>query len=188
MQVPFVWKVLTGVATVVALLYLRTLPSRSDLSVLAIADTRIPESIQAEHEAIHEALVAATQVSGEVGRAATALAEVLHPHFVREEQIALPPLGLLAPLAARADIPAIDLAESLAMSDSLRQELPRMMEEHVRIRAAVEELRRVARAGRAVQPLQLADDLALHAKTEEEVLYPAAILVADLIRARRSAR
>ena len=84
MQVPFVWKVLTGVATLAALLYLRTLPSRSDLSALAIAATKIPESIQAEHEAIHEALVAATQVSGEVGRAATALAEVLHPHFVRE--------------------------------------------------------------------------------------------------------
>jgi hypothetical protein len=188
MQVPFIWKALTGVATIAVLLYLRTLPSRSDLSALAIAATRIPESIQAEHEAIHQALIEATQLSGEVGRTATALAEVLHPHFVREEQIALPPLGLLAPLAARANLPAIDLAESMAMSDSLRQELPRMMEEPVRIRAAVEELRRVAQAGQAIEPLELADELALHAKTEEEVLYPAAILVGDLIRARRSGK
>ena len=31
------------------------------------------------------------------------------------------------------------------------------------------------------------DPLALHAKTEEEVLYPAAILVGDVIRARLGA-
>ena len=60
---------------------------------------RIPESIRVEHEAIHEALVRATKAPGSVGAAARELAAVLHPHFVREEQIALPPLGLLAPLA-----------------------------------------------------------------------------------------
>jgi hypothetical protein len=52
----------------------------------------------------------------------------------------------------------------------------------------VEELRRVAQAGQAIEPLELADELALHAKTEEEVLYPAAILVGDLIRTRRSGK
>ena len=31
---------------------------------------------------------------------------------------------------------------------------------------------------------RLANDLALHAQTEEELLYPAAILVGDIIRAR----
>lgn len=31
---------------------------------------------------------------------------------------------------------------------------------------------------------RLAEDLALHAQTEEEVLYPTAILVGDIVRAR----
>ena len=31
---------------------------------------------------------------------------------------------------------------------------------------------------------QLAETLAVHAQTEEEILYPAAILVGDIIRAR----
>ncbi|HET8624249.1 MAG TPA: hemerythrin domain-containing protein [Gemmatimonadales bacterium] len=149
------------------------------------ATIAIPKSIQAEHEAIHSALVEATQATGRVGAAAKALAEVLHPHFVREEQIALPPLGLLEPLAAGGRPPDSDLAAVRAMTDSLRRELPGMLEEHKQIRAAVEGLRRAARAAHASKYERLADQLALHAQTEEEVLYPAAILVGDLIRARQ---
>jgi hypothetical protein len=53
----------------------------------------IPKSIRVEHEEIHSTLAEATKAAGAVGVAARELAQVLHPHFVREEQIALPPLG-----------------------------------------------------------------------------------------------
>jgi hypothetical protein len=142
----------------------------------------IPGSVEAEHRAIHSALEAATGAPGRVGAAARELAEVLHPHFVREEEIALPPLGLLAPLAA-GERPA-ETATALAMTDSLRRELPGMLEEHGRIRAAVEALRAAAEAERNASAVQLADHPALPARTEEAVFYPAAILVGYLIRAR----
>jgi len=142
----------------------------------------IPKSVQIEHEAIHAALVEATQRSGRVGAAANELAKVLHPHFVREEEIALPPLGLLAPLAA-GERPAEAMKIALEMSESLQAELPKMLEEHVNIRAAVEALRVAAKAEGAIEAERLAEELALHAKTEEEVLYPAAILVGMQIRA-----
>jgi hypothetical protein len=138
--------------------------------------------LQAEHHDIHEALVEATRAPGRVGAAAKELAAVLHPHFERENQIALPPLGLLAPLAA-GQTPA-GLEEALAMTDALRQEWPRMLEEHKQIRAATEKLRVAAREEKARAHEQLAEALAAHAQTEEEVLYPAAILVGDIIRAR----
>jgi hypothetical protein len=144
----------------------------------------IPESIRREHEAIHSALVAATHAPGAVGTAAKALAEVLHPHFVREEQIALPPLGLLAPLAAGDPLPEAAVSAAGEMTSALRAEMPRMLEEHVRIRSAVAKLRAAAVAAGAEAQVELADDLALHARTEEEVLYPAALLVGDLVRAR----
>ena len=147
---------------------------------------RIPGSIRAEHEAIHEALIEATAAPGAVGVAARELALVLHPHFVREEEIALPPLGLLAPLAAGA--PVRDPAEVLEMTDALARELPRMLEEHVAIRAAVEGLRAAAGAAGAWRFERLAEQLALHARTEEEVLYPAAVLVGEIIRARLKGR
>ena len=149
----------------------------------AAAMVPIPSSIRAEHQEIHQVLIEATQVTGPVGVAAKALAEVLHPHFVREEQVALAPLGLLAPLA-RGEMPE-GASSALAMSDTLRTELPAMLEEHKRIRAAVLELRKAATAAKAAKYVRLADQLAQHALTEEEVLYPAAILVGDLIRARQ---
>lgn len=142
----------------------------------------IPQSLQAEHTEIHHTLAAATRAPGRVGAAAKALAAVLDPHFERENEIALPPLGLLAPLAA-GETPT-GLQDALAMSDALRKELPRMLEEHKQIRAANEKLRTAAREAKASQYERFAEALASHARTEEEVLYPAAILVGDIIRAR----
>lgn len=151
----------------------------------AASPIEIPKSLQIEHEAIHSALVEATKAPGSVGLAAKELAQVLHPHFVREEQIALPPLGLIEPLAAGGRLPEAVVTEALAMTDALKSELPRMLEEHKTIRAAVEKLLLAARAEKAAKAEQLAEDLALHARTEEEVLYPAALLVGDLLRARQ---
>lgn len=142
----------------------------------------IPPSLQDEHHEIHEALVEATKVPGRVGAAAKELAAVLDPHFQRENEIALPPLGLLAPLAA-GQSPA-GMQEALAMSDALRKELPRMLEEHKRIHAATEKLLVTAREEKAAAQEGFAEKLAAHALTEEQVLYPAAILVGDIIRAR----
>ncbi|HET9251446.1 MAG TPA: hypothetical protein VFP58_04955, partial [Candidatus Eisenbacteria bacterium] len=89
------------------------------------AERTIPKSIQEEHEEIHAALVEATKAPGQVGAAARELANVLHPHFVREEEIALPPLGLLEPLATGKTIPAETMKTVLAMTDLLRAELPK---------------------------------------------------------------
>lgn len=143
---------------------------------------RIPESIRVEHEEIHAELVRATEAPGAVGVAARELAAVLHPHFVREEQIALPPLALLGPLSRGETSPAMRAV--LPLTDSLRAELPRMLEEHVKVRAATLHLGEVARAAGNEQVAHLADKLAVHAQTEEELFYPAAVLVGDLVRAR----
>lgn len=143
---------------------------------------RIPESMRVEHQEIHAALARATQLPGSVGQAARDLAKILHPHFVREEQIALPPLGLLAPLARGEITP--EMRAVLPMTDSLRAELPRMLEEHKAIRAATLHLGEVARARGNARVARLAEQLKLHAQSEEELFYPAAVLVGDLVRAR----
>jgi hypothetical protein len=140
----------------------------------------IPESIRVEHEKIHAELERATTLPGRVGAAARELAAVLHPHFVREEQIALPPLGLLAPLARGESDVAMQAV--LPMTDSLRAELPRMLEEHKAIRAATLRLGEAARADKNDAVIQLAEQLKAHAQSEEELFYPAAVLVGDLVR------
>ena len=117
----------------------------------------IPQSLQVEHRAIHEALEAAIKAPGRTGAAAREVAAVLGPHFKREDEIALPPLGLLAPLA-RGERPA-GMSEALAMSDALRKELPRMLAEHKQIRAATEKLRDAAREEKATVHEQFAEEL-----------------------------
>ena len=72
----------------------------------------------------------------------------------------------------------------LPMTDSPRAELPRILEEHAAIRAAAERRLEVARAESEARVTRLAGTLALHARREEDVLYPATVLVGDLVRAR----
>jgi hypothetical protein len=178
----------TSIALIASAWLVATSAQEEHSEAVMTNDIEIPESIRREHEAIHSALVAATEAPGRVGSAARALAEVLHPHFVREEEIALPPLALLAPLAAGATLPESTRATAGAMTSELRAEMPQMLEEHVRIRSAVAELRAAAESAGADAQVELADQLALHARTEEEVLYPAALLVGDLLRSRRPQR
>lgn len=147
-----------------------------------VTQSRIPESLRAEHAKIHDELVRATQARGAVGTAARELAGVLDPHFEREEQIALPPLGLLAPLA-RGEFTA-SMREVLPLTDSLRAELPRMLEEHKAIHAATLKLGKAAQAAGNIRVARFAEDLALHARTEEEFSYPAAVLVGEIVRGR----
>jgi hypothetical protein len=180
------FSIVTIALTAVALsLSLRALRA-GDLQTPQPAALAAPESIREEHEHIHAALVALTKVDGAVGKAATELAGALHPHFVREEEIALPPLGLLGPLAA-GTTPA-GIAEAVVMSDTLRKEMPRMLEEHKVIRAATERLMKTGQQAGHAGAQAFAAELAAHARTEEEVLYPAAILVGDVIRSRTGKR
>ena len=137
----------------------------------------IPKPLQAEHEELHAMLVKATQEPGAVGEAAREVARLLHPHFVREEQFALPPLALLAELARGGVTP--DMAEVLPMTQRLKAELPAMLAEHQQIVGALGKLRAAARASGLAEYERFADALVLHAQTEEQVLYPAAILVGE---------
>ena len=60
---------------------------------------KIPEAMELEHEELHEALRKATRIRGKVGEAAKQVARVLHPHFVRENELALPVIGIAKELA-----------------------------------------------------------------------------------------
>ncbi len=141
---------------------------------------QVPPALKADHEELHSQLAAATRAGGKVGEAAKAVAAVLHPHFVKEEEFALPPLGLLQRLAA-GRAPG-DVSEALAMSERVRRDLRRFLGEH---RAIVAALKRLARAGKQEhreEYARLADKVILHAQTEEQVLYPATILIGRFLK------
>ena len=64
---------------------------------------QIPQALVAEHQMLHADLVRLTLQRGKVGEAARTIATLLHPHFVKEEEFALPPLGLLIEIAEGGD-------------------------------------------------------------------------------------
>lgn len=140
----------------------------------------IPLPLQQEHEELHEQLRQATQAGGEVGDAATRLAKLMHPHFLKEDRFALPPLGLLRPLAL--GLVRSEMAGVLQLTDRLAAELPAMLAEHKTIVAALERLADAARHAGRTDIVEFARKLTLHAQTEEAVMYPAALLLGSIVR------
>lgn len=140
----------------------------------------IPHSLKVEHEELHATLHKATQETGALGAAATAVAALLQPHFIKEEEYALPPLGLLPDLAQGRVTP--EMKEVLRLTDKLKAELGQMLEEHKAIVIALDELIVVAQKTGKPEYVEFAETLKLHAQTEEEVSYPTAILVGEYVR------
>jgi hypothetical protein len=120
-------------------------------------DIRIPEPLKLEHQELHEELVRATKASGRIGEAAKAVAAVLHPHFVKEEEYALPPLGLLSALATGSATPPTDEVLTMTSTTALEPE-------------TCEAITRMLRA-ETTTPEDLFNS---HDLREEHVLYPMA--------------
>ena len=140
----------------------------------------IPESPKVEHEKLHAELIKATEAGGKIGDAAKAVAKILHPHFVKEEEYALPPLGLLS-LLAEGKVTS-EMGNVLARTDRLKTELSQMLGEHKAIVAALKDLSYAAKKEKKMEYTYFAEKLMLHVQTEEEVLYPAAILVGEYLK------
>lgn len=143
---------------------------------------KIPDSLRLEHEQLHAKLAEATRLSGRTGEAARRVAKILHPHFLREDEYAIPPLGLLARLAKGHPTP--DMAEVLPLIARLKEEMPLMIEEHRAILGALIQLGNAASEENLRDWAEFADDLRHHAQMEEEVLYPAAILVGEYVKSQ----
>ena len=146
---------------------------------------RIPESLKWEHEELHAELARATKAGGKTGEAAKAVAGVLHNHFLKEEEFALPPIGLLAALARGEN--EDEMRDVLVMSERLKAELPEMLREHQAVVTALAELTAAAKKEKLAEHARFAKKLMVHAQTEEEVLYPAAILIGEYLKLRLKA-
>jgi len=145
---------------------------------------KTPQSLKAEHDQLHAQLAQAIGSGGATGEAAARVAKVLHPHFLKEEEFALPTLGLLPALAEGEVLPEMEAA--VAMAHRLKADLSQMLLEHKEIVAALEALKEAASSEGNAAAAHFAEKLVFHAQTEEEVLYPAAILVGEYLSLKLS--
>ena len=140
----------------------------------------IPAPIEREHRELHERLEAATRAGGNTADAAKRLAGLLHPHLAKEEQYALPPLGMLRAFADGEVV--ADAEEVLALTEKFRAEYPRMLEEHDAIAAALADLLVAARAEGRTETAAFAQELLRHAEYEEQILYPTTVLIGEYVK------
>jgi len=119
---------------------------------------QIPKSLRLEHEEIHDFLAAARQEPGELGDALRRVVRL-----------------------ARNDVNS-GMADVYPHTDWLKNNLPTLMAEHHAIAAAIEEVLDAARGAQRIDCVELAEKLLNHLRMEEEVMYPAAILVGEYLR------
>lgn len=115
-----------------------------------------PASLRREHEELHAGLAETIKAGGNTGNAAKKVADILHAHFLKEEEYALPPLGILPVLAEGTVLPEMQAA--IELTDRLKK------------------------------AVIFAEKLMLHAQTEEDVLYPASILIGEYLKLKLSRR
>ena len=142
----------------------------------------VPQSIQTEHQELHGELAGALKAGGHTAECARAVMKVIQPHMAREEEYVAPALALLS--AAAENRLTDDMAVFLPRIALLRGELPRMRREHATMVEALRALMKAATEERQSGIARVAQRLVAHAQEEEEILYPAAILVGEALKQR----
>jgi len=137
----------------------------------------IPAALKQEHDDLRANVAAAGKEPGALGEAARELAHLLEAHLAKEEQLVYPPLGLL-PAVVEGRITE-EMAEAVAMTRQLKDDLADMLLEHRRIQDALRKLRAAAASASRPAYERFADALIAHIETEEEVIYPASMLVGE---------
>ena len=143
-------------------------------------DLKIPRSLKHEHGEMRASLEIAGKAIGKSGEAAREVARLLLPHFKKEEEFALPPLDALAVMAG-GGLPEEPKA-IIDKADRLRHELAEMLREHTAIAKALEDLYETATGDARPELARFAKKLLLHAQMEEQIYYPAALLIGDYLK------
>ena len=139
----------------------------------------IPQALRLEHADICTVLADLAVESGPIGAAALRVSRLYVPHFEQEEQVVFPVFGLLRDLVTGDVCP--EMAELLPLISDFQAS--QVGSEHQMIAAAVQALEHAARAEGCTQVLAFTNRLQVHERIEDEVIYPAVILVGKYLRA-----
>lgn len=145
----------------------------------------VPSSIKNEHEYLLGKLKGYTFLPDSTGAAAKKLIELMQHHFKEEEDYALPPLGLL-PLLTSGKIPENE-KEIISLTEKLKSQLTHLNAEHQFIKVYLDELIQVAKKENHTEIIEFEKEIHQHASMEEEIIFPAAILVGEYLQLKSPA-
>lgn len=140
----------------------------------------VPSSIKAEHQYLLDKIYKISLFQDSTGRVAIKLNELMQHHFNEEEDYVLPPLGLL-PLLSTGKLPE-QSKEVIVLTEKLKSQLSHMSAEHQLIKAFMDELILVASKENHPEIIEFEKEIHKHANTEEEILFPTAILIGEYLK------
>ena len=144
------------------------------------------ESVANEHRELFAQVEEAAREHGRLGRTAREVLTLLREHFAKEEQTVLPVLELLPKIAWTGVTDT--MASILPVARRLRAELPLLLMQHKDIVTALERMRfQASEAGHAHYE-RCAMALIRHAREEEDVHYPAAVVVGEFLELKLGER
>ena len=141
---------------------------------------KVPKSIIHGHANIILELNDVLAVGGEIAEKAKQLKDAMVPHFKKEEEYALPPLGLL--LAFSEEKWEINAEEAIKMAENLELRLAEMTHDHSNIMDLLNELKSLGEEKHNHVVKMFVKTLTLHIEMEDEVLYPATILIGNYLK------
>ena len=154
---------------------------REDHTVTQFAGKpEMPASIKKEHEYLLHEVGKIALLEDSTGKAAVKLMDLMQHHFQEEENYVLPPLGLL-PSLADGKMP-IQSKEIIGLTEKLKAQLNHMRAEHQLIKAYMDEVMQAAAGENHPDVFSVGKEISKHAATEEEVYFPAAILIGEFLK------
>jgi len=135
----------------------------------------VPTSIKNDHENLLQKIRECSLFQDSTGALAKKLSGLMQNHFQEEEDYVLPPLGLL-PSLSLGNLPS-EKKDIMMLIRKFKSQAAHMSAEHQLIKALMDELKVAAEKDNHPEVHLLAGELVQHATMEEEVLYPAVILI-----------
>ncbi len=147
---------------------------------------RPPLSVERTHQELIQLLVKVQHLSGKTGSIGEELAVKLRVHVEKEESFVMPLLGLLPDLTGmKTSLKSARRASTLY--SEMKTEYSGMLNEHRDMIKLLSRLKKVAAEEGHLTAVRFAEALEHHAKEEDEILYPAALLAGRLASRRAKA-
>ena len=138
----------------------------------------LPPALRLSHARLSAILAKAMRARGQTMIAAEVVAQLLEPHLHKEDKDVLRILGLLDSLTASGKP---GHAHDISEWNHLEPVEQSLQQERIALVRAVEKLAAAAKAEGADQVVEFAERLLLRLRLDEEVFYPAALLIRDYL-------
>jgi hypothetical protein len=146
----------------------------------------VPSSIKKAHIHLLEQIHMMALYKDGSGHVAKKLEDLMQHHFREEEDFILPSLGLL-PLLARGQEPE-HATDVVLLSEKAESMLNHMSVEHQLINAYVAELKQASAKENLPDIIKFENEVLNHATSEEEVFFPASILIGKYLKLKVAAK